>query len=110
MSWGCGPIDAGGVDAGHHRPGGPGRPRAKGAPKKLPALRAALQGRFRAHHAFLLTQILSKLDTLDAIIADCSMQLEAQLAPFRTALTQLMTIPGVKRRTAEVLMPRPALT
>ncbi len=72
--------------------------------KKLPALRAALQGRFRAHHAFLLTQILSKLDTLDAIIADCSMQLEAQLAPFRTALTQLMTIPGVKRRTAEVLI------
>jgi transposase len=72
--------------------------------KKLPALRAALQGRFRAHHTFLLTQILSKLATLDEIIADCSTQLETQLAPFQTALTQLMTIPGVKRRTAEVLI------
>jgi transposase len=72
--------------------------------KKLPALRAALQGRFRTHHAFLLTQILSKLETLEAIIADCSAQLEAQLAPFQDVLTPLMTIPGVKRRTAEVVI------
>ena len=72
--------------------------------KKLPALRAALQGRFRGHHAFLLTQILSKIEVLDQIIADCSTQLEGQLAPFAETLAQLMTIPGVKRRTAEVVL------
>jgi transposase len=72
--------------------------------KKLPALRAALQGRFRSHHAFLLTQILAKVETLEAIIAECSAQIAAQLAPFAAALAQLMTIPGVKRRTAEVLL------
>lgn len=72
--------------------------------KKLPALRAALHGRFGAHHAFLLTQILSKMETLEGIIGDCSTQIATQLAPFQEVLTQLMTIPGVKRRTAEVIV------
>lgn len=72
--------------------------------KKLPALREALHGRFRGHHAFLLTQILHKLDTLEGIIADCSTQIATQLGPFQTVVTQLMTIPGVKRRTAEVIV------
>jgi hypothetical protein len=52
--------------------------------KKLPALRAALQGRFRAHRGFLLTQILTKLDTLEGIIAGCSEQIGQQLAPSLT--------------------------
>ena len=33
--------------------------------KKLPELRRALQGQFRPHHAFLLQQILAKIDFLD---------------------------------------------
>ena len=32
---------------------------------KLPALRAALAGRFRGHHAFLVSQMLGHLDYLD---------------------------------------------
>src|SRR5690606_24450420 len=33
--------------------------------RKLPALRRALQGRFQRHHAFLVEQILTKIDFLD---------------------------------------------
>ena len=33
--------------------------------KKLPELRRALHGRFRPHHAFLVEQILAKIDFLD---------------------------------------------
>ena len=36
--------------------------------RKLPALREALQGRFRTHHAVLLAQILAKVDFLDETI------------------------------------------
>jgi transposase len=38
---------------------------------KLPALRQALQGRFRPHHAFLLEQILAKIDFLAEIGVQC---------------------------------------
>jgi transposase len=71
---------------------------------KLPALRDALQGYFRAHHAFLLGQILTKITLLEEVIEDCSREIEAQMRPFAAALTRLQTIPGVKRRTAEVLL------
>src|SRR5439155_3871465 len=37
---------------------------------KLPALRRALEGRFRPHHAFLLHQILAKIDFLEETIAE----------------------------------------
>src|SRR5262245_34999301 len=36
--------------------------------RKLPALRQALAGRFRAHHGFLVGQILAHLDFLDEAI------------------------------------------
>jgi transposase len=71
---------------------------------KLPALRQALQGRFRPHHAFLLEQILAKIDFLEEVIAACSARIDEQLAPFVAPMTRLQTIPGVKQRTAEVIM------
>ena len=36
--------------------------------KKLPALRQALSGRFRAHHTFLLSQILAHIDYVEEAI------------------------------------------
>ncbi len=71
---------------------------------KLPALRQALVGRFRPHHAFLVTQVLAHLDYLDEAIAGLSQQLETLLAASADALARLDTIPGVNRRTAEVLV------
>jgi transposase len=72
--------------------------------KKLPALRHALAGRFRAHHAFMVSQHLSHLDYLDEAIGTLSAQIAEALAPFAPELARLDTIPGVARRTAEVLV------
>ena len=71
---------------------------------KLPALRAALAGRFRPHHAFVVGQLLAHLDYLDEAIATLSLEIESRLAPFAEPLTHLDSIPGINRRTAEVII------
>jgi transposase len=65
--------------------------------KKLPELRRALQGRFRRHHAFLLEQILAKIDFLEDTIARLNAELDARLVPFAAMLARLDTIPGIDR-------------
>lgn len=65
--------------------------------KKLPELRRALQGRFRPVHAFLLEQILAKIDFLDETLDRITDELDQRLAPFEPMLTALDTIPGVDR-------------
>ena len=72
--------------------------------KKLPALRQALTGRFREHHAFLVTQLLAHLDYLDETIATLSAEIAGHLSPFAPEVTRLQTIPGVKQRTVENLL------
>lgn len=71
---------------------------------KLPALQAALTGRFRAHHALLVGEVLAKLDYLDEAIGRLSAEIEKVIAPFETQVELLRTIPGVDRRTAESLI------
>ena len=68
--------------------------------KKLPELRRALQGRFRRHHAFLVEQILAKIDFLDETLERITTELNDRLAPFEPMLAKLDTIPGVNRTTA----------
>jgi len=65
--------------------------------KKLPELRRALQGHFRRHHAFLIEQILAKVDFLDETLDRLMGELDARLVPFEPLLTALDTIPGVDR-------------
>lgn len=72
--------------------------------KKLPALRQALAGRFRPHHAFLVSQLLTHVDYLDEAITTVSEEIEARLAPFEAHLTRLDTVHGIARRTAEVII------
>jgi transposase len=67
---------------------------------KLPALQQALRGHFRAQHAFLVTQILAKIDFLEDAIATLTGEIDRQLAPFEPTVTRLMTIPGLARRNA----------
>jgi transposase len=67
---------------------------------KLPALRRALEGRFRPHHAFLLRQILAKIDFLEETIAHLTEEIDARVAPFEPMLMALDTIPGVDRIAA----------
>jgi transposase len=78
---------------------------AEGRPRqKLPALREALEGRFNALHALLIGAILAHLDFLDEQIDRLSEAIEARIAPFEPAVELLCTIPGVQRRTAEVIL------
>jgi transposase len=72
--------------------------------KKLPALRQALSGRFHPHHAFLVSQILAHVDYVEEAIEAVSQQIDVIIAPFTSALERLSTIPGVKKRTAEVIL------
>jgi len=72
--------------------------------KKIPALREALQGRFAAEHTIIVGQILAHIDYLDEAINQLSEAIEVQIAPFAAQRDLLMTIPGVKQRTAEVLI------
>jgi transposase len=71
---------------------------------KIPALREALEGRFDTEHALIVGQILAHIDFLDEAIDRLSAEIEEQIVPFARQRELLMTIPGVKQRTAEVLI------
>jgi transposase len=71
---------------------------------KREALAQAVVGRLQAHHIFLLREQLAHLEYLDAAIARVDAELEARLAAEQDALALLQSIPGVARRTAEVLV------
>ena len=70
---------------------------------KLPALERALSGRLTDHHRLLLATHLAHVDFLDEAIQHLSQTIAERLAPVEADLQRLETIPGVKRRTVEVL-------
>ena len=71
---------------------------------KRDALAQAVVGRLQEHHVFLLREQLAHLDYLDAASARLDAELAARLAAEQEALALVQTIPGVARRTAEVLI------
>jgi transposase len=71
---------------------------------KIPALQEALQGSFRPVHALMVGEILAHIDYLDEAIERLSAEVERVVAPFSEKIKLLDTIPGVDRRTAEVLI------
>ena len=71
---------------------------------KLPALRKALEARFREHHGFLVAQVLAHIDYLEEAIATVSERIDTAIEPFQAAVELLVTIPGVQKRTAEVVV------
>jgi transposase len=72
--------------------------------QKLPALREALEGRFDTEHGIVVGAILAHIDFLDEQIDRLSEAIEEQIRPFAAAVELLCTIPGVQRRTAEVVL------
>ncbi len=58
-------------------------------------LREALRGRVTTHHRFLLHLHLKQIDLLDQAIAAIDAEVDAHVEPFRTAIEQLKTIPGI---------------
>ena len=71
---------------------------------KIGQLTEALTGWFDDHHALLVTEMLARIDAADATIARLDEQIDRELVPFDEALALLDTIPGVGRRTAEVII------
>jgi transposase len=72
--------------------------------EKLPELARALVGRFEAHQRFMVAEQLAHVDYLEAAIARVSAEIRERLGPFEAAVERLDAIPGVGRRTAEVLI------
>ena len=66
--------------------------------------RKALRGRVTKRHRFLLRLHLGQIDTLDAAIAELDREVEASIAPFRTAIEQVSSIPGVKHLSARTIL------
>jgi transposase len=78
---------------------------AKGRLKaKRESLELALEGRVRPHHRFILQELLSQIESLDATIAKFDEQIQEYCRPFDAAVEQLDTIPGVARETAEIIV------
>ena len=68
------------------------------------ALTAALTGRVRDHHRFLIGQHLKTIEQIEATIAEFDARLEAALAPFRDAFERVKEVPGFARTAAETLI------
>jgi transposase len=72
---------------------------------KIPALREALTHRFRLeHHGVLIAQMLAHIDFLESAILETHQRVEVLLRPVADIVELVMTIPGVGRRIAEVLI------
>ena len=67
-------------------------------------LREALRGHVTKHHRFLLRLHLNQIDALDAAITKIDREVEAGIAPFRTAVEQVTSIPGVKDLSARAII------
>jgi hypothetical protein len=67
-------------------------------------LAQALDGRVKPHHRFVLTELLCQIDGFEETIARFDAQIQAIYGPFEEAVGLLDTIPGVARRTAEMVV------
>src|SRR5688572_5229050 len=72
--------------------------------KKLPQLRAALQGRLTTTQRWLLGEELAHVADLDQRIAKLNGKIEELCAPFFSQMEKLREIPGVSQRVAEIVI------
>jgi transposase len=71
---------------------------------KIAELRLALEGRFSGHHALMAGMHLRHIDELSALIDSIEEEVDRRLVPFAEAARRLQTIPGIGKRTAEVVI------
>lgn len=72
--------------------------------EKREQLIQALTGRLKPHHRFLIAEHLSQIEYLDEAVQRISAQIGEHLRPFDDAIERLDEVPGISRRTAEVLL------
>jgi transposase len=71
---------------------------------KIPELRQALVGRFDEHHGLLLRMHLDRVDQLGAMIGRLDEQVDRVMGPFDEKATHLLSVPGIGKRVAEVIV------
>ena len=71
---------------------------------KIPQLRQALKGHVTEHHRFMLRALMDHVRHLDDLIERLDQRIEEAMSPFAQAVERLVTIPGVNRRAAEVIV------
>ena len=67
---------------------------------KLPALKQALVGNFKPHHALIVSHVLPHLDYLDETIGTLSEEVERRLACFANRAELLTTIHALRSAQA----------
>ncbi len=71
---------------------------------KIERLTEALEGNFRARHAFLAREHLDRFDSLTAAIDRLSERIETTIAPCADSVTLLATMPGVSNTIAQIII------
>ncbi len=72
--------------------------------KKTRELEAALDGRLREHHRFMLKMQLARLDEADRHVAALDAEITSRLVPHKTEVELLSTVPGVKEQASAALL------
>jgi transposase len=72
--------------------------------KKISLLEEAFTGYFTDHHAFLLAQMLQRVDAITADIAALDARIEAEAAPFAPVIARLDDIPGISLVAAHTIL------
>jgi transposase len=71
---------------------------------KTAELTEALASNWAEHHSVVATQIIARIDHLDAAIDELSIAIAARLDHFEAMIEQFSAVPGVKRTTAEIVI------
>lgn len=64
----------------------------------------ALHGNLKPHHRFLIAEYLGQLDALEDAVTRVNDEIATALQDEEDAIVRLDTIPGVSRRTAEIIL------
>lgn len=65
---------------------------------------AALTGRIRPHHRFMLAEHMAMIEAIEARMTRFEAEIEARLLPFRDTVERLSGIPGVSATAAAVML------
>lgn len=64
----------------------------------------ALHGRITPHHRYMIQLHLTQIEALEAAVTDLEVHLGDALAPFRAAISLLITMPGISDTAARVIV------
>lgn len=71
---------------------------------RIPELEEALSGFFKDRHAFMCKEIITHIDQLDESIVRLTKEITKAIVPFKNAVALVVSIPGVSRTTAEIII------